>query len=1399
MSTPHQDPESLDADRAPAANPNDGEPGTVAPITPAGADRLAEPVDLEQAPRLPFPVVGIGGSAGSLEALIEFFRGVRADCGLAFVVIQHLPPERHSLLADILGNHTTMPVREVEDGLEVVPNAVYVIRPGNTLTIRNGVLHLGEPLEKRGHRHPVDDFFRSLAEEQRERAIAIVMSGMGSNGTQGAHVIKAVGGVCIAQEPESARYASMPQSLLDAGLADFVLKPAEMGETLERYARHPYATGRAIAAGASGSERQALNEILSLLRNRLRHDFTGYKRPTLIRRIERRMGLHQIESIAEYARYVRQNPSETVALSDDLMIHVTGFFRDPEVWDAFDRRVIQPLVRSREGGAIRAWVTACSTGEEAYTIAMLLAEACTRAERHFDIKIFATDTAERSLSQARSGLYAAGIEAELTPERLDRFFEREDAMYRIKSELREMVVFAPQNLLQDPPFSRLDICTCRNLLIYLEPGVQQRALELMHFGLREGGVLLLGTSETVTSSDTLFEPIDKKHRIYRRVGPTRHGAVDFPLLQTVAGVGNDSGSRPRLRATVAMLTNKALLERYTPPSVVINRDHHILYFHGRTERYLDQPRGEPTRDLLTLAHESVRGPLRTAIQQAIGANEMATAASGLTRVPDGRRRRIVVTAAPLEARDNEPYYLVSFVEEFENDAIPPSDGGDGVDDYRELAAELQRVRNELESTVQELYSSNEEMKAAHEEATSINEEMQSTNEELETSKEELQSLNEELITVNTQLQAKMEELEATTNDLSSLLSSTSIAVVFLDTTFRIRRFTPAVQDLIDLIPSDVGRPLNDLARKFDDDGLLGDATHVLAELVPREREVTSHSGRIYMRRILPYRTSDNRIDGVVLTFVDVTARAYAERALRDSDEQHRLILEGLREYGIFMLDAAGRVVNWTDGAERLMQYTATEAQGKPLSAFLAGTDAVRRATHELEAATANGSAIAEGWHVRKTGSEFWASAMIAAVRNPRGELLGFVKVVRDHTEQKLAEEALQQAKRAAETANDAKDNFLANVSHEMRTPLSAILLWTNLIREQDDLPHDQLLHALGAINRSAEEQRELIEDLVDTSRIAAGKFVLDRRPNDFAAIVRACIDGARPAALQKNVTVTEHIDAAVGTVAVDAPRLQQVVNNLLGNAIKFAGSGRSVHVRLARIGDDVELVVQDSGIGIAPEFLPHVFDRFSQARNSRTRSNNGLGLGLAIVRYVVELHGGTVQAESAGVGRGATFTVRMPLPLVADAGASPDGASPDDDVRETLSGRLTDVHILLVEDVAETREALCAVLQQAGAQVVATESAAMATEAFNNARPDIIVSDLGLPDVDGFDLIGRIRKAERALAWPATPAIALTAFASHNIRREALDAGFQLCLTKPIQPIALVREIAVLCHRRPAP
>ncbi len=840
-----------------------------------------------------FPIIGIGSSAGGLEPLQTLFRAMPSPNGLAFVIAAHLDPTHTSHLPELLSRCTAMPVAQVEDGTSVEAGHVYVIGPNQELTIENGVLHAAAPTLPRGHRHPVDVFFRSLAREQGARAVGIVLSGTGTNGSIGLRFIKAEGGITIAQDPATAAFQGMPRSAIGTGVVDLVLTPERMPEALLGLARHPYV--QADEAAAEEASESALKALLAVVRSQTRRDFGGYRTRTLVRRIQRRMGLLRLTTLGDYADRLRQDRDEAKALAADMTINVTSFFRDPEAWGELVEKVVAPLVRERPAESeIRAWMPGCSTGEEAYTLAMLIAEEAERAGKSFAVKLFATDVAEGALAAARGGRYPGSVAIDIGEERLRRFFVQEEDTYTIRQSVREMVTFAPQNLLQDPPFSRLDIVSCRNLLIYLEPDYQKRLLGLFHFALRGGGRLFLGPAETVSGMEELFEPISRKWRIFRRIGASRREFVDFPLQR---GDGSRSGGgvdalfpdagEPRARAADVM--DRALLDRHAPASALVDERYRIHFMRGPIDGYLEPPTGEPAFDLLAMARTGLRLPLRAAVRRALDENREVVTAARVQR--GGQRRPVRVVVTPLRPRgQSATRLLVGFFEQHPDDqetatAPPEETRGDGP-----MQAELDSTREDLRLSIEQMEASNEELKASNEEIRSINEELQASNEELETTKEELQSLNEELNTVNTQLQAKLDELEARTDDLNNLLNSTDIATLFLDRSLCIRWFTPSMKKLLELLPTDIGRPVSHFAPRFSGGSLVGDARQALERLQPLDAEVEDEAGRWYIRHILPFRTGKDQIDGVVITFIDITERkrAEGERELLLGELNHRV-------------------------------------------------------------------------------------------------------------------------------------------------------------------------------------------------------------------------------------------------------------------------------------------------------------------------------------------------------------------------------------------------------------------------------------------------------------------------------------------------------------------------------
>ncbi|MEO5324012.1 PAS domain-containing protein [Mesorhizobium sp. CC13] len=881
-------------------------------------------------------VVGIGASAGGIEALSGFFDAMTVDSGCAFVVVLHLDPKRESEMARILGGYTKMPVAQVRDGMQIAPDHVYVIAPDSEIKLAGGGLQVSKPSEARGQRHPIDVLFASIAKQQRERSVAIVLSGTGSNGTEGLKEIRAQGGMSLVQAPETARFDAMPRSAIAAGLADHVLAPERMPETLLAYIHHGYVFDPAEIEPISPTGEGIIDQILETLRARHGHDFGSYKRNTLRRRIHRRLGLRNIETIAEYLDDLNTNPQEVSALVTDLMISVTGFFRDPEAWQALGELVINPLVAERASGeAVRVWVPACATGEEAYSIAMLLTEHAEAAGKHFDVKVFATDVQQDNLRKARNGVYPAAALADFFPERTRRFFERLDGSFQVTKQLRDMVVFAAQDMLRDPPFSRLDIVSCRNFLIYLEPEAQQRIIPLCHFALRPDGHLFLGTAETIGRNGDLFDTVSKKWRIYQRIGPTRHDLIDY--RQPPGSMGAElAGELLHMSAegastSIADIARRALVERYAPASVLVDQKGRVVYFHGTTSDYLEQPPGEPTRDLLAMAREGLALKLRGAMREASKSEKSVTVHGRLYM--SGSSRGVTMTVVPLPASpQGSRFILVSFMPGLPPDDLeppPPSEDAGEASSGDRMQEELASMRLELRNTIEHLEAANEELKASNEEATSINEELQSTNEELETSKEELQSFNEELITVNNQLENKIAELERITNDLNNLLAGSQTATLFLDNDLAITWFAPATKELFDLVTSDIGRPITHFARKFSDEYLLADAETVLKTLTTKEAEVRSDTGRWYLRRMLPYRTRNNHIAGVVVTFSDITLRRAAALAVDDARIYAEAIVSTVRQ-PLLVLDTDLRVQSANPAFYELFKVAANQTEGHPL-------------------------------------------------------------------------------------------------------------------------------------------------------------------------------------------------------------------------------------------------------------------------------------------------------------------------------------------------------------------------------------------------------------------------------------------------------------------------------------
>lgn len=824
-----------------------------------------------------FPIVGIGCSAGGLEALDAFLRHVPADSGMAYVIVQHLDPSHTSALAELLQRVTPMPVAEAIDGTTLLPDCVYVIPPNKDLSLLHGVLHLIRPVEQRGLRLPVDFFLRSLADDRQDRAIGVILSGMGADGSLGLAAIKEKSGLTLVQEPASAKADSMPNSAIRAGVVDIVATAEQLPARIIGYLRRPPFSGLLARAEPQAEMQSSLDKIIILLRQRSGNDFSLYKTSTLYRRIERRTALLQIGGIADYVGYLRDNPQELDLLFRELLIGVTNFFRDPALWEFLGKTAIPALFAQYPGGRLlRAWVPACSSGEEAYSLAIVFKEALAAVAPagHFSLQIYATDLDVDAVDKARKGCYPRNIAADLGSERLARHFAEEEGGYRVNKDIREMVVFAPHNIIADPPFTKLDILSCRNLLIYFGAELQKRLLPQFHYALARNGLLVLGSAESVGEFTDCFVPLDAKVRVFRRIeqlsSPSWSGmAPAAPASTSQAG----DGGRSEYRESVEYLTDQLIQQHYAPAAVLVNADGDILYISGRTGKYLEPAAGKVNVNIHAMARDGLRDALAGVIRNALR-QDSPIVLNGLCIESDGLRQIVNVTvqgiSKPEQLRDRA---LVVFTDVKTAPAGRKPRKGQASEREMALIQELSQTREALRTTQEEMQSSLEEVKSA-------NEELQATNEELTTSKEELQSMNEELQTVNAEQQSRVDEMTWAQNDMTNLLNSTEIATIFLDDKMKLRRFTTHATHLFKLIPGDVGRSLSDIVSDLDYPQLRDDAQAVLATLVFCEKTVSTRDDRWYRVRIMPYRTQDNVINGVVITFIDITGTKRLEAELR---------------------------------------------------------------------------------------------------------------------------------------------------------------------------------------------------------------------------------------------------------------------------------------------------------------------------------------------------------------------------------------------------------------------------------------------------------------------------------------------------------------------------------------
>lgn len=989
---------------------------TLDPVGPSGNGESAPAPEKDE-----FLLVGLGASAGGVQALKEFFENVPPDSGIAYIVILHLSPDHDSRLAEVLQSVTKIPVQQVTDTTKVQPDHVYVVPPNQHLMMMDGSVSVSPNLLIEERRAPVDIFFRTLAESHGPRAVAVILSGTGANGSMGIKRVKEHGGVAFVQNPREAEFNEMPRNSIATDLIDEVLPVAQIPAKIINYRDRLGKVEIPVEAEAlPEDQQQALRELFTQLRLRTGHDFSNYKRPTLLRRIERRITIHGLSDLPSYAAVIRDNPDEAHALLKDLLISVTNFFRDKEQFAYLGTEVIPRLfANAKLEDQIRIWCVGCATGEEAYSIAMLCAENTLRTVDPPKVQIFATDIDEPAIAAARDGLYTLNDAADVSPERLRRFFTKQGEEYRIRREIREMVLFASHNVIKDPPFSHLNLITCRNLLIYLNQQAKERVMETLHFALEPGGYLFLGTSESLEGAADLYAPVSREHHIYqaRQTGPRPYPVPDsvptfrFDRIHTSTGVQEKQALD---RITFGDL-HQRLLEQYAPPSVVVNQEYDIVHLSERAGRYLQVPGGDASNQLLKMVLPELRLELRSALYQAVQ-QRTSVEARGISVNIGSETEAVNIHVRPVldDANTARGFILVVF-EPAVSEGTPEQPVIRSEEPLAiQLEEELSRSKAQLRSSSEQYEIQAEELKASNEELQAMNEELRSAAEELETSKEERQSINEELRTVNQELKVKVEETTIASNNLQNLINSTDIGTIFLDRGLRVQLFTPAARSLFNLIPADYGRPLSDITHHLEYENLIVDSEKVMGSLQTIEREVSSADGEQFLMRIVPYRTAEDRINGVVITFLDITGRKTAEAGLRETQERMGLIVESAKDFAIFTTDMNRVVDSWNSGAEAMFGFREEEIIGQSGDILFVPED-LETGVPEQEAmkAFAEGRAENERWHIKKDGTRFYGSGYAMPLKNDSGESIGLVKIMRDLTQQKQAQDELERFNRAA--------------------------------------------------------------------------------------------------------------------------------------------------------------------------------------------------------------------------------------------------------------------------------------------------------------------------------------------------------------------------------------------------
>lgn len=1323
----------------------------------------------------PTPIVGIGASAGGLEALEVFFDGLGNGNGLAYVVVQHLSPDFKSMMGELLSRHTFLPVSRVEDGMPVEPDHVYLIPPNKEMIVSDSRFLLTDKEQTSELSLPVDTFFRSMASELGVRCVAVVLSGTGSDGSRGVRSIHDEGGVVIAQDPDTAQFGGMPQSAIDTGCVDLTMPTDEMGGAIARFAGALETATLNIErdTGDFGIADDAMSNIFALLHQRYRIDFASYRTTTVSRRVERRLQFLGETSLSDYAARLENDEPEVEVLYHDLLIGVTRFFRDAEAYERLSTHVIPEIFERHENHQpIRAWVAACATGEEAYSIAILFDEEAQRRGWQGDIKIFATDVHEHSVQYASTGVFSAEQLHGIETERIENYFVRTGNDYMVAPILRQLVVFAHHNLMRDPPFTKLDLVSCRNMLIYLQSESQRKVISLLHFGLRPGGALILGPSESPGELQDEFQCVDLHWRIYRKrrdVSLLREYRPPTLVSQVPraprAPERISTATTPRIAERQVISAYEHLAKLHIPPSFIINQTGDLIYITAGGADFLHRQEGFRDNNLLQLVDADLQSTLSGLLQRVVRERLSVTYSNVAVKL---QCESIVanLTVAPIELPSvSEQCYVVTITNPKPRPELEPA--GENTELARvsrqfvdDMESELRHARQDLQSTVQQLETSNEELQASNEELIAANEELQSTN-------EELHSVNEELHSVNVEHQKKISELSELTDDMDNLLRSTESAALFLDEDLCVRKFAPGVKRVFQVVDSDIGRKLDTFAHTLVYEDLFSDLQQVLRTQKSIETEVEDEDRTHFLVRMIPYRSSvDAR--GVILSLVDLTYIAEARKELETSEQKFRGTFENAA-VGMAHVALDG---TWLDVNQRLCDILGYEREELLTFRFHEVTD-----TEDAEADIERLNKLIRGdidryslqkRYLRKNGRAIWVNLTVSLQRDSQGEPMFCISVVQDITPRKRFEQELK-------NSIQQRDRFLAILSHELRNPLSALLHGARLIA-RSELNDQQDAH-LQVVLRQSDQISRLLDDLLDVSRVTQDKIVLDVKPMDLNEVVSDATDTVKAQSDAESHFLNVSLPDTGTWVDGDRTRILQVLENLLSNATKYTPPGGRIDITLQELAGEAVITVTDNGRGLTPEMLPAIFDMFVQSEASREVRRGGMGLGLTLVKNLVELHGGTVAAESAGPDQGSTFTVRLPL---TDRRPSERETAHEDESRVKHGA------VLIVEDQDDAREMLAETLRLDGFEVLTAADGDQGLATILHQRPSVALVDIDLPGLTGLQVAKQVRKT---LGPETVTLVALTGFGRASDRNEAITAGFDEHLVKPVKSDELYRVL----------